>query len=144
MRIVPLGRAELRRPGRGVALLAFGSMLAPALAAAEALNATVVNMRFVKPLDEEMILRLAKTHELLVTIEENTVAGGAGSGVAELLHARDIPTRMLHLGLPDVHVSHGRHEQLLAELGLDAEGIRRAVRNAVRRPLARAGGVTYS
>jgi 1-deoxy-D-xylulose-5-phosphate synthase len=139
MRLLPLGRAELRRQGRGVALLAFGSMLAPALAAAEALNATVVNMRYVKPLDEEMIVKLAQTHELLVTIEENVVAGGAGSGVAEIVHAHGLSARFMHLGLPDTHVPHGRHEKLLVELGLDAAGIRRAVRNTLRTPLARAG-----
>ena len=144
MRLVPLGKAELRRQGRGVAILAFGSMVAPALAAGEALNTTVVNMRYVKPLDEEVILKLAKTHELLLTIEENVIAGGAGSGIAEALHAHDITTRVLHLGLPDAHVSHGRHEQLLAECGLDAEGIKRAVRAAMRLPLVRAGGALYT
>src|SRR5690606_20360606 len=94
---LPLGKAEVRRKGRGVALLAFGNVLTAALAAGDAINATVVNMRFVKPLDEALVLELARTHELIVTVEENVVAGGAGAGVAELLAARGVSAPLLHL-----------------------------------------------
>jgi 1-deoxy-D-xylulose-5-phosphate synthase len=124
---LPVGKGEIRREGKRIALLAFGSMLAPALEAAETFNATVANMRFVKPLDEALVRRLAKTHELLVTLEENAVAGGAGSGVAEFLAASGIQTRIVHLGLPDGFIEHGDHREQLADCGLDTPGIRRAI-----------------
>ena len=124
---LPLGKAEIRREGRRVALLAFGSMVAPALEAGTAFDATVVNMRFVKPLDEECIRELARTHELLITIEENAVAGGAGSAVNEFLAAAGLTTRVVNLGLPDRFVAHGEHGDQLAACGLDAAGIRRAI-----------------
>jgi 1-deoxy-D-xylulose-5-phosphate synthase len=120
---LPLGKGLLRRTGKRVAILAFGSMLAPALAAAEQLDATVVNMRFVKPLDAELVLLLARDHELLVTVEENTVQGGAGSAVAECLHQHGVKVEMLHLGLPDRFLDQGEHAQMLADCGLDAAGI---------------------
>ncbi|RMD80873.1 MAG: 1-deoxy-D-xylulose-5-phosphate synthase [Gammaproteobacteria bacterium] len=137
----PLGRGELRRRGSGVALLAFGSMVAPALEAAEALGATVANMRFVKPLDETLVLELAAGHRLLVTVEENAVAGGAGSAVAELLAREGVSVPLLQLGLPDRFVEHGERGELLAACGLDpagiAEQVRRRLRAAPRRAVAR-------
>ncbi|HKK14523.1 MAG TPA: 1-deoxy-D-xylulose-5-phosphate synthase [Gammaproteobacteria bacterium] len=125
--VLEVGRAETRREGRRVALLAFGSMVGPAQEAGEDLDATVVNMRFVKPLDEERIAALAADHELLVTVEENVVAGGAGSAVAECLSRQGLSVPLLHLGLPDRFVEHGSREELLAECGLDAAGIRQSV-----------------
>ena len=127
MRALPLGKGEVRRRGREVALLAFGTMVAPALEAGARLDATVVNMRFVKPLDEELVAQLAHTHRLLVTVEENVVAGGAGSGVSECLAALGLGTPVIHLGLPDRFVEQGEREDLLAACGLDADGIQRAV-----------------
>ena len=128
MKALPIGRGEVRREGRRVAILAFGSMLASALEAGEALNATVANMRFVKPVDRELAYRLAATHDVIVTVEENVVAGGAGSAVAEALAADGMAVPVLMLGLPDRFVEHGDSQQLLAECGLDAAGIARAVR----------------
>jgi 1-deoxy-D-xylulose-5-phosphate synthase len=127
MTALPLGRGEVRRKGRGVALLAFGPMLAPALAAGEELDATVVNMRFVKPLDEELVAELARSHDLLVTLEEGAVMGGAGSAVAEALAAKGVTASLLHLGLPDRFIDHGDSAKLLAEAGLDKSGILAAV-----------------
>ena len=124
---VPLGKGVLRREGQGVAILAFGVQLAAALEAAEQLNATVVDMRFVKPLDEALIKRLAKEHSLFVTIEENAVMGGAGSAVGEFLAAEQIHIPLLQLGLPDRYVEHAQPAQMLAECGLDAAGIVQAV-----------------
>jgi 1-deoxy-D-xylulose-5-phosphate synthase len=134
---LPIGKAQLRRKGRDVAILAFGAMLAPALAAAESINATVANMRFVKPLDEELVLELARTNDLLVTVEENTVRGGAGSAVNELLAASGVTTTVLNLGLPDRFIEHGNSSELLRECGLDADGIRREILQ--HRPRAVAG-----
>ncbi|MEO8332307.1 MAG: 1-deoxy-D-xylulose-5-phosphate synthase [Gallionella sp.] len=123
MRALPIGKGELRRTGKRIAILAFGSMLAPALEAAERLDATVVNMRFVKPLDAELVQRMARDHELLVTVEENTVQGGAGSAVAECLQQQGIAIALLQLGLPDNFIEQGEHVQLLADCGLDAKGM---------------------
>ncbi|MDE2225581.1 MAG: 1-deoxy-D-xylulose-5-phosphate synthase [Xanthomonadaceae bacterium] len=123
----PIGKAEFRRNGRAIALLAFGCTLAPAETVAAELDATVVNMRFVKPLDEVLVLELARTHDALVTLEDNVIAGGAGSAVAELLAVNGVEAPMLQLGLPDVFLEHATREQLLAEAGLDADGIRRTV-----------------
>jgi 1-deoxy-D-xylulose-5-phosphate synthase len=114
-----------------VALLAFGSMVAPALGAAEALNATVINMRFIKPLDLDTLAWAANHHDLLVTIEENVIAGGAGSGCAEALVAMEdrIPMiPIMHLGLPDRFIDQGDHAKLLSLEGLDAAGIEASVR----------------
>jgi len=126
---LPIGQGELRRKGSRVALLAFGSMLAPALAAAEGLDASVANMRFVKPLDAELVLKLAHEHELLVTVEENTVQGGAGSAVAECLQQHGVAVPLLQLGLPDRFIEQGDHAQMLADCGLDAAGIAAAIRH---------------
>ncbi|BBL74809.1 1-deoxy-D-xylulose-5-phosphate synthase [Methylomagnum ishizawai] len=123
MTALPIGKAEVRREGSRIAVLAFGSLVSPAVEAGEKLGATVVNMRFVKPLDEDLILKLAESHELIVTVEENVVAGGAGSGVNELLNAHLRRNPVLNLGLPDFFVEQGTREELLAECGLDAAGI---------------------
>jgi 1-deoxy-D-xylulose-5-phosphate synthase len=132
MRALPIGKGELRREAgqstRRIALLAFGSMLHPALAAAEEIDATVANMRFVKPLDVELCVALARTHECLVTIEENAVAGGAGSAVAETLAAHGIAVPLLQLGLPDAFIDHGDPARQLAQCGLDARGIVASIR----------------
>jgi len=120
---LPIGEGRLLREGKGVALLAFGSLVRPALEAAEALDATVADMRFVKPLDLNLILELAASHALLVTLEENSIAGGAGSAVGELLaeHHRWVPC--IHLGLPDRYLDQAEHKDQLAACGLDAAGI---------------------
>ena len=123
MQALPIGRGEVRRAGQRVAILAFGSMLAPSLLAGEALDATVVNMRFVKPLDAELVQQMAQRHELLVTVEENTVLGGAGSAVAECLSAKGVTIPLLQLGLPDRFIEQGEPAQMLADCGLDVAGI---------------------
>jgi 1-deoxy-D-xylulose-5-phosphate synthase len=133
MKALAVGRGEVRREGRKVAILAFGSMLKPALEAAGELNATVANMRFVKPLDRDLVFRLAASHELLVTVEENVVAGGAGSAVEEALAAEGFSVPVLSLGLPDRFVEHGDPAQLLADCGLDAAGIAKSVRERLGR-----------
>jgi 1-deoxy-D-xylulose-5-phosphate synthase len=125
MNAISIGKAQIRRAGARVAILAFGSMLKPALEAGEALDATVVNMRFVKPLDSDIVRELARTHELLVTVEEHQIMGGAGSAVCELLATEE--TRILLLGLPDRFIDHGDPGRLLASVGLDAEGIRKSI-----------------
>jgi 1-deoxy-D-xylulose-5-phosphate synthase len=137
---LPIGRAELRRRGRGIALLAFGTVVAPAEAAAIELDATVVNMRFVKPLDTALLLELAASHEAFVTIEDNAIAGGAGSAVAEFLHAQGLGTPVLQLGLPDGWLEHASREALLAEVGLDAAGIKAAILKRWPRAPQIAGG----
>jgi len=120
---LPLGKGEVRRDGKGIAILAFGTMVAPALAAGDQLNATVANMRFIKPLDVELVKQLAVSHDALVTVEEGCIMGGAGSAVAEALAAAGIVKPMLHLGLPDRFIDHGDAGQLLANCGLDGAGI---------------------
>ena len=124
---IEIGKGEIRRQGKKIAILAFGSMLSPALEAAEKLNATVANMRFVKPLDTELIQFLAAEHTLIVTIEENTVMGGAGAAVMEALQALNLDKPTLCLGLPDNFIEHGIHETMLAECGLDVVGIVAAI-----------------
>ncbi|CAN7189605.1 1-deoxy-D-xylulose-5-phosphate synthase [Pseudoxanthomonas sp. LjRoot168] len=124
---LPIGKADVRVRGNRVALLAFGSTAAAAEQVGRELGLTVVNMRFVKPLDRDLILELAKTHQGFVTIEDNVVMGGAGSGVAELLNAEGISLPVLHLGLPDEFQHHASREDLLAEAGIDASGIRASV-----------------
>jgi len=124
---LPVGKGEIRRQGKRIAILAFGAMLKPALEAAQALDATVANMRFVKPLDVELVKQLAAAHPLIVTVEEHQVMGGAGSAVCEALAAAGIEKRVLLLGLPDRFIDHGDPARLLASVGLDAEGIRRAI-----------------
>ena len=123
MHALPIGKAEVRREGRRVAILAFGTLLKPALEAGDELDATVVNMRFVKPLDDGLVAHLARTHALLVTVEDNVVMGGAGSAVVESLAAQGIAGQVLQLGLPDHFIDHGDQNQLLAAAGLNREGL---------------------
>ncbi len=125
---LPFGKAEVRRRGEGLAILAFGSLLTPALEAAEKLNATVVNMRWVKPLDTELLAQIAQDHSRCVTLEEGCTMGGAGSAVAEALQALHITRPLLQLGLPDAFIEHGDPAKLLALQGLDAAGIEAAIR----------------
>lgn len=120
---ITIGKSITVRPGKKIAFLVFGTLLTPALQAAEMINATVINMRFVKPLDTDIIIAMAKTHDLLVTIEENALMGGAGSAVSECLSAHHLQPKILHLGLPDVFLDHGDPDTMLAECGLDAAGI---------------------
>ena len=126
---VPLGKAELRREGAGVCILAFGTLLYPALEVAEKLNATVVNMRWAKPLDEAMILQMAAKHNCFVTVEDACVMGGAGSAVGELLQKSKLLKPLLSLGLPDQFIEHGDPAKLMAMQGLDALGIEKAILN---------------
>ena len=142
MKALPVGKAEVRRRGKKLAILGFGVMVEAARATAEALDATLVNMRFVKPLDEALLLELASTHEGFVTIEDNAVAGGAGSAVDEFLAASGIELPVLNLGLPDVFLEHGSREECLKMAGLDAEGIQKSVTNwlANKTPAKRAAG----
>jgi 1-deoxy-D-xylulose-5-phosphate synthase len=128
MRALPIGKAEVRREGRRVAILAFGTALKSALEAGEELDATVVNMRFVKPLDAALVQSLARTHALLVTVEDNVVMGGAGSAVAESVAAAGLAVPMLHLGLPDHFIDHGDQNQLLAAAGLSKDGLLASIR----------------
>ncbi|MDG1582179.1 1-deoxy-D-xylulose-5-phosphate synthase [Pseudomonas sp. GOM6] len=129
---VEIGKAVVRRQGKGTALLVFGVQLAEALRVGETLDASVVDMRFVKPLDEALLRELAASHELLVTLEENSVMGGAGSAVSEFLAAENIVMPLLHLGLPDYYVEHAKPAQMLAECGLDEAGIEAAVRRRLQ------------
>jgi 1-deoxy-D-xylulose-5-phosphate synthase len=125
---LPFGKAEVRRRGEGLAILAFGSLLTPALQASEKLNATVVNMRWVKPLDTELLAQIAQDHDRLVTLEEGCTMGGAGSAVTEALQALKINRSVLQLGLPDAFIEHGDPAKLLALQGLDALGIEAQIR----------------
>jgi 1-deoxy-D-xylulose-5-phosphate synthase len=129
---LPLGRGEVRRlassGGPRVAILAFGTMVAPSLAAGQTLDATVANMRFIKPLDVELLAHLAREHDFLVTVEEGAVMGGAGSACAEALAALAIAKPILHLGFPDQFIDHGDPGKLLEMLGLDAKGIVESIR----------------
>ena len=124
---LPFGKGEVRRAGKGVAILAFGTLLYPALQAAHGLGATVVNMRWAKPLDTELLLRIAAEHEALVTVEEGAILGGAGSAVLEALHAAGVVKPLLQLGLGDEFIEHGDPAKLLALQGLDAPGIQTSV-----------------
>jgi 1-deoxy-D-xylulose-5-phosphate synthase len=124
---LPIGKGEVRRRGQRVAILSFGALLKPCLEAAEKLDATVANMRFVKPLDEDLVRELATSHGWLVTVEENTILGGAGSAVLEALEKKGIQKKVLQLGLPDRFVDHGDPARLLKECGLDAEGIHASI-----------------
>ncbi|HVC48904.1 MAG TPA: 1-deoxy-D-xylulose-5-phosphate synthase [Burkholderiales bacterium] len=128
MQELPIGLGEVLRSGRQVAVCAFGNLVASALEAGEQINATVVNMRFIKPLDDELIATLARSHDLLVTVEENVVMGGAGSAIAESLARQKINIPILHLGLPDTPVEHGSQSELIAECGLDSAGILSSIR----------------
>jgi 1-deoxy-D-xylulose-5-phosphate synthase len=124
---VPLGKGVIRREGKRIAILGFGTLLHAALGAAEKLDATVADMRFVKPMDRELVLDLAARHDALVTIEESSIMGGAGSAVAELLNEAGVTVPLLQLGLPDRFIDHGDQAVLLAELGLDASGVERSI-----------------
>lgn len=131
-----IGKGVIRRSGQRVALLVFGVQLSEAIKVGETLDATVVDMRFIKPLDEALVRQLAAEHVLLVTVEENSVMGGAGSAVSEFLAAENSLTPILHLGLPDYYVEHAKPAQMLAECGLDAAGIESAVRQRLSRSSA--------
>jgi 1-deoxy-D-xylulose-5-phosphate synthase len=133
MTALPIGKGVIRREGSKVAILSFGTLLGSALISAEQLDATVVDMRFVKPLDRELILELANSHELLVTIEENAVAGGAGSAVNELLAEEAVVISMLQLGLPDKLIDHANHQQQLEMAGLDTQNILRRIQERLDR-----------
>jgi len=134
---IEIGKASVRRQGRQVAILAFGTMVAPALKAGEELNATVADMRFVKPLDTALVAQLAASHDLIVTIEEGSVMGGAGSAVAEALAAAGCVKPLLQLGLPDQFIDHGDAQQLLASCGLDAAGIAASVNQRLNKTESR-------
>jgi 1-deoxy-D-xylulose-5-phosphate synthase len=129
---LPIGRGEVRRTGTRIAILAFGAMLTPALEAGAVLDATVANMRFVKPLDVDLVKSLAEQHELLVTVEENAIVGGAGSEVARALENLPLMTKLIRLGLPDTFVDHGDTALLLQELGLDAAGLVRRIQHVLQ------------
>ena len=126
-RPVPIGKAEVRRRGKKLAILAFGAMVEASRAAAEALDATLVNMRFVKPLDEALLLELAANHTSFVTVEDHAVAGGAGSAVNECFAVHDLKPALLNLGIPDAFIEHGSREECLKAAGLDADGIRASI-----------------
>ena len=125
---LPFGKGEIRRQGQNIAILAFGTLLQPALVAAEALNATVVNMRWAKPLDTELLIQVAQNHETLVTVEDGALMGGAGSAVLEALQAAQLNRPVLTLGLPDAFIEHGDPVKLMALQGLDAAGIEASIR----------------
>ncbi|TDJ66490.1 MAG: 1-deoxy-D-xylulose-5-phosphate synthase, partial [Proteobacteria bacterium] len=125
---LPLGQAAIRRRGHGIAILAFGTMVAPCEVVAENLDATLVNMRFVKPIDEDVIMEMAESHDLLVTVDENVIAGGAGSAVNEVLAARAIPQLVCNIGLPDRLLQHGSRDDMLADAGLTSTGIEAFIR----------------
>jgi len=123
MKVLPLGKGDIKRLGKGIAILAFGSMVSNSVEIGEILDATVVNMRFVKPMDIDLILQMAANHELLVTVEENVIQGGAGSAVNEVLAAYGIVKKIINCGLPDRQIQHGTQEDMLKDAGLDREGI---------------------
>jgi len=125
---LPFGKGEVRREGRRIAILVFGTLLHAALQAAEQLDATVANMRWAKPLDTELLLQLAASHDALVTVEEGAVMGGAGSAVLEALQAAGIQKPLLQLGLPDRFIEHGDPAKLLASVGLDAPGMVQSIK----------------
>ncbi len=125
---LPFGKGEIRRQGKGVAILAFGTLLYPALQAANALNTTVVNMRWAKPLDTELLLQVAASHDALVTLEEGALMGGAGSAVLEALQDAGVNIPVLRLGIPDVFTDHGDPSKIMSMLGLDSAGIEASIR----------------
>jgi len=138
---LPYGKGEVRRQGRQIAILAFGSLLYPALAAGERLDASVANMRWAKPLDKELLRELARTHQALVTVEEGCLMGGAGAAVLEALQTEGLTLPVLSLGLPDAFIEHGDPAKLLALEGLDAAGIERSVRQRFGALLDAPGGL---
>ena len=131
MTAIPIGKGEIKHLGQKVAILAFGSMLSPSLQAAENLNATVANMRFVKPLDEQLIRELAQEHSLLVTVEEHAIMGGAGSAVNEFICAQGLGISVLNLGIPDAFIEHASHSDMLKACGLDAQGIINTIKQRI-------------
>jgi 1-deoxy-D-xylulose-5-phosphate synthase len=141
--VLPLGQAEVRREGQRVAFLVFGNLCTTAHQVAEQLDASLINMRFVKPLDEAMVLAMAEQHELLVTLEENSLQGGAGSAVNEYLMHIGNPVRVLNLGLPDHFIEHASQPQQLTEVGLDVVGITAAVQQVLQQgPVSVVAGIT--
>ena len=132
MQAIPIGKAEVVKRGSSIAILAFGSGLTPSAEAASRLGASLINMRFVKPLDAEIIIEMAACHDLLVTVEENAVSGGAGSGVNELLAAAGIVVNILNIGIPDRYIEHGSRQDCLAMAGLDANGILEQINTRLR------------
>jgi len=123
MTAIPIGKAERLREGKRIAILAFGTMVEPAMEVAEKIDASVVNMRFVKPIDTELVLEMVREHELIVTVEENTVMGGAGDAVVEVMSENAVKTPVILYGLPDHHLTHGSREDMLEEAGLTSEGL---------------------
>ncbi|MDG2088709.1 MAG: 1-deoxy-D-xylulose-5-phosphate synthase [Arenicellaceae bacterium] len=133
MTAIPIGQGEISTKGNNIAILSFGALLPAALGAALKLGASVANMRFIKPLDEQLILDLAKNHSLLITLEENTTNGGAGSGVNEFLASQSITTPIINLGLPDSYIEHGLQTDMLTACGLDASGIIKSAHTALHK-----------
>jgi 1-deoxy-D-xylulose-5-phosphate synthase len=133
MTALPIGKGVIKKEGQRIAILSFGALLQRALGAAELLNATVADMRFVKPLDEQLILQLVSRHELLVTLEENTVMGGAGAAVNELLAEHSVVIPVMNLGLPDTFLHHGKHADLLDNCGLSATAIAKAIEQRLKK-----------
>jgi 1-deoxy-D-xylulose-5-phosphate synthase len=133
---LPFGQAEQTRQGSRVALLAFGTLLNTAMAVAEEINASVYNMRFVKPLDVNTVRQAAENHDLVVTIEDNAIAGGAGSAVAEFLNSQNIKTSLLQLGFPDEFINHGEPEQLYADWNLDKKGMLKTIQHRIKSDIA--------
>jgi 1-deoxy-D-xylulose-5-phosphate synthase len=132
---IDFGKAQICREGEKIALLVFGPLLQAARIVADELNATLVNMRFVKPLDEKTLRQIAENHELIVTIEENAIAGGAGSAVSEYLATQSINIDTLHLGFPDEFVEQGPQQQILSDWGLDAKGMQQSILNHINQQL---------
>jgi len=133
MQTLPIGKAEIIKHGEGIAILAFGASVEAARVVADHIGASLVNMRFIKPLDANLIEEMAESHELLVTVEENAVSGGAGSGVTELLAASATTVSTLNIGIPDLYIEHGSREDCLAMAGLDADGILKQVNERIER-----------
>ncbi len=135
MRQVEIGKAVEVRRGERVAILSFGTVLQEVMAAAEQINATVIDMRWVKPMDETRVIEAAKKYKLLATVEENSIAGGGGSAVAEYLSSQNIPIDILHLGLPDQFIEHAKPDQQRAQAGLDSQGITQAIHDRMAQPV---------
>jgi 1-deoxy-D-xylulose-5-phosphate synthase len=133
MTAIPIGKATVKRDGKRIAILAFGSMVSASLKAGAEIDATVADMRFVKPLDEELIMQLAASHDLLVTVEENVIQGAAGSAVNELLSLFALDVPILNLGIPDRFIGHDKPANMLANCGLDVDGILRAIKARVHK-----------
>jgi 1-deoxy-D-xylulose-5-phosphate synthase len=132
MEALPLGKGEVKRQGKNIVIFAFGSMVAPAITVGEHLEATVINMRFVKPLDEALVKKMAETHEVVVTVEENVIAGGAGSAINEYLQTIKLLRPILNLGLPDSYIDQGSREELLEICQLDCKGIQTAIEKFIQ------------